>query len=187
MKTSLPAFRPSSLFDIWWWQEAVTWFGDNATAHLKRWWWAWALAVAGLMVFGHYCTLAINGWTSSLPQKAFIVLKQDKAIERDGYVSFTWAGGGPYPKGLGFVKIVKGIPGDVVTVQGRDFYVNGLKVATAKEHSLKGQPLELGPTGIIPPGHYFVWTPHKDSLDSRYRLTGWVKQEQITGRAVPLI
>ena len=108
-------------------------------------------------------------------------------IERDGYVSFTWAGGGPYPKGLGFVKIVKGIPGDVVTVQGRDFYVNGVKVATAKERSLKGQPLDLGPTGIIPPGHYFVWTPHKDSLDSRYQLTGWVKKEQITGRAVPLL
>jgi conjugal transfer pilin signal peptidase TrbI len=46
--------------------------------------------------------------------------------------------------------------------------------------------LTLGPTGVIPPGHYFVWTPHRDSLDSRYALTGWIKDAQLQGKSIPL-
>jgi conjugal transfer pilin signal peptidase TrbI len=88
---------------------------------------------------------------------------------------------------LTFVKMVKGVPGDVVTREGRDYYINGVKVATAKEFSLKGEPLELGPTGIIPAGRYFVWTPHKDSLDSRYGRAGWISQDDVIGRAKPLL
>ena len=37
-----------------------------------------------------------------------------------------------------------------------------------------------------PAGRYYVRAPHPDSLDSRYRLTGWVSEEQIIGRAYAL-
>lgn len=186
MTSRTVTFRPSMLFDAWWWYDSIEWFGRSATAHLKRYWWVWMTAVAGLAVFSHFATLAVNGWTDSLPQKTFLILKQSRQLGRDDYVAFKWHGGGPYPKDLPFVKIVKGVPGDVVTVQGRDFFINGVKIATAKERSRKGLPLELGPAGVIPPGCYFVWTPHKDSFDSRYDLVGWLKDEEVIGRAVPL-
>jgi conjugal transfer pilin signal peptidase TrbI len=41
----------------------------------------------------------------------------------------------------------------------------------------------LGPVGIIPDGRYYVAGSHPDSLDSRYRLTGWVSRQQIVGKA----
>jgi conjugal transfer pilin signal peptidase TrbI len=59
-------------------------------------------------------------------------------------------------------------------------------VGYAKTVSRQGQPLDPGPTGTLPPGHYYVRAPHPDSLDSRYRLTGWIADAQIIGRAYAL-
>ena len=92
-----------------------------------------------------------------------------------------------YPAGAPFLKIVKGLPGDVVTCDGRRFFINGVFVAEAKEHTRHGDPLTPGPTGIIPPGHYFIWTPHKDSYDSRYGEIGWITTDHILGRARRLL
>jgi conjugal transfer pilin signal peptidase TrbI len=101
-------------------------------------------------------------------------------------VAFRWPGGGPYPAGVTFVKVIAGIAGDEVTRADRDFFVNGAHVGEAKSVSREGAPLELGPTGVLPPGRYYVRAPHPDSLDSRYRLTGWISEEQIIGRAYAL-
>ena len=40
--------------------------------------------------------------------------------------------------------------------------------------------------GVIPAGHYYVYAPHKDSLDSRYALVGWISEEEIIGRTFSL-
>jgi len=47
-------------------------------------------------------------------------------------------------------------------------------------------PLEKGRVGVIPLGHVYVNADHQDSLDSRYALMGWVPNEIILGRAIPL-
>lgn len=88
-----------------------------------------------------------------------------------------------YPEGAPFLKIIRGVPGDVVTCDGRKFFINGLFAGEAKEQTKRGNPLTLGPTGIIPADHYFVWTPHKDSYDSRYGEVGWVAKQNILGTA----
>ena len=66
------------------------------------------------------------------------------------------------------------------------FYINDNYVATAKTHSLKGEPLTPSSEGVLGKGQYYVFTPHKDSFDSRYQKMGWVNQEQIIGVAYPL-
>jgi conjugal transfer pilin signal peptidase TrbI len=101
-------------------------------------------------------------------------------------VAFRWPGGGPYPAGVTFVKIIAGMAGDAVTRADREFFVNGMPVGQAKTTSRMGLPLEPGPTGILPAGRYYVQAPHPDSLDSRYRLTGWISDAQIIGRAYAL-
>lgn len=92
---------------------------------------------------------------------------------------------GPKPQLFG--KYVYGVPGDVVTRAGRTFFVNGRQVAIAKTHSRKGEPLSLGPTGVVPPDCYFVGTPHKDGFDSRYGLIGFVCRKAIVGTGTAVL
>ena len=103
--------------------------------------------------------------------------------ERNAVVGMRVPANPYYPDGAPFLKIVRGIPGDIVTCDGRKFYVNGVFVGEAKAQTKRGNPLTPGPTGTIPPGRYFVWTPHKDSYDSRYGEVGWVPVKHILGTA----
>jgi conjugal transfer pilin signal peptidase TrbI len=56
----------------------------------------------------------------------------------------------------------------------------------AKTIARDGRPLLPGPTGVIPSGRFHVYAPHPDSLDSRYAITGWIRHDQIIGKAYAL-
>jgi conjugal transfer pilin signal peptidase TrbI len=111
-------------------------------------------------------------------------------LQRGDYIVFAFAGEArvAYP-GLDaqpFFKIVRGLPGDTVTVSGRTVAVNGQVVGTAKTHAFDRRPLEpIAPT-VIPPGHYYVQGTSADSFDSRYRASGLVRAEQVLGTVLPL-
>lgn len=129
--------------------------------------------------------------TDSLPNWAFWIDRTRPPVRGD-YVFFRvpatpliTAHFGERPRLFG--KRIYGMPGDVVTLEGRTFFVNGQPVATAKPISQKGLPLALGPTGVIPPNHYFVATPHKDGFDSRYADIGWVSARQLAGVGTPVL
>lgn len=92
-------------------------------------------------------------------------------------------GAAPQP----FGKQVMGVAGDLVTREGRTFFVNGKAVAIAKVVSRFGEPLALGPTGIIPKGCYFVATDHKDGFDSRYAAIGWICARSVLGVGRPVL
>jgi conjugal transfer pilin signal peptidase TrbI len=125
--------------------------------------------------------------TESLPNWAFITDVRDRKPVRGDLVTFVAPPNPYYPAGAEFVKRVAGVPGDRVEVRGREFLINGAPVGRAKERSRDGRPAELGPTGIIPRDHYFVVTPHVDSLDSRYAVIGWVSRSSIVGVAEPVL
>jgi conjugal transfer pilin signal peptidase TrbI len=148
--------------------------------HLHRWAALYVILVlAGAWFHTHYA-IGLNA-SPSLPHQ-FYLIQKGKAPQRGEYVAFRWAGGGPYPAGVTFVKVLAGMPGDVVVRANRDFYVNGAAVGRAKEVGRQGQPLDAGQAGTLPPGRYYVWAAHPDSLDSRYAITGWITQDQIIGR-----
>lgn len=86
-----------------------------------------------------------------------------------------------------FGKRVVGVAGDRVTERDRRFFINGRAVALAKSASHWGEPLTLGPTGIIPRGCYFVATGHKDSFDSRYAAIGWICAPRVLGVGRPVL
>lgn len=147
----------------------------------------WMLAgiVAAIPLLLHpFVTVNINA-TESLPQAMFIIVK-GAAVHKGDYVAFRWHGGGPYKAGETFVKILAGVPGDLVENRNRRFYVNGVDMGLAKTVSRAGVPLEPGPTGILPANNFYVMTPHRDSLDSRYALSGWLRSDEIIGRAYAL-
>jgi hypothetical protein len=111
-------------------------------------------------------------------------------LQRGDYIVFAFAGEArtDYPglRGQPFFKIVRGLPGDTVTVSGRTVAINGQVVGTAKTHAFDRRPLDpIAPT-VIPPGHYYVQGTSADSFDSRYRASGLVRAEQVLGTVVPL-
>lgn len=156
-------------------------FCNRLTCHLRRWGFLYLLTAIAAVWFDARYKLGINS-TTSLPQQLFLIQRGEQPVRGD-HVAFRWLGGGPYPAGATFIKIVAGVPGDVVTRLDEHYFVNGLPVGQAKPVSRQGNALEPGPTGTVPEGFYYVRAPHPDSLDSRYALTGWVSQAQILGRA----
>jgi conjugal transfer pilin signal peptidase TrbI len=159
-------------------------FRERLADHVRRWGIAWLALLIAATVFQANFSFGLNA-SPSLPERLFLIHKGELP-QRGDYVAFRWPGGGPYPAGVTFVKIVGGMAGDHVTRIDRDYYVNGMPVGTAKTVSRKGLPLETGPVGLLPPGRYYVRAPHPDSLDSRYALTGWISENQIIGRAYAL-
>jgi conjugal transfer pilin signal peptidase TrbI len=169
-------------------RERLASFRNVVREHLKQHWLWWSLLLAAILVFNAFFKIGINA-SSSLPGHVYVVVKGDRDLHRGDYAAFVWHGGGPYPAGLTFLKIVRGLPGDTVFTRGREFFVmpaDGVlpqSVGIAKPKSKTGQPLAMGPTGVIPQGRYYVFAPNPDSLDSRYALAGWVRHEDIVGRA----
>jgi conjugal transfer pilin signal peptidase TrbI len=156
-------------------------FVDRLMRHVERWTLIYLLAALATMWFATHYTLGLNV-TESLPGRLFLIERGEQP-KRGDYVAFRWNGGGPYPSGSTFIKLLAGMPGDEVTQLDGDYYVNCYPVGRAKRLSRQGIALEPGPTGTLPQGFYYVRAPHPDSLDSRYALTGWVKEAQIIGRA----
>ena len=159
-------------------------FQRRLSQHLRRWGIVYLLLIVAAALFQAHYAFGLNV-SPSLPQRFFLIHKGELPL-RGQYVAFRWPGGGPYPAGVTFVKIIAGMAGDTVTRVDREFFVNGMPVGQAKTTSRQGLPLEPGPTGILPADRYYVRAPHPDSLDSRYRLTGWISDAQIIGRAYAL-
>lgn len=167
------------------WSVRAQLLANQVIGHYQKHWLIWATTISLVVLFQVFFKVGVNV-TESLPDKAFLVTKFDHKLSRGDFVSFSWEGNEPYPKGIEFVKIIKGVPGDVVSYRGRWVFVNDEFVAIAKTHSKTHKPLELGPSGVIPEGKYFVYASHPDSLDSRYALTGWIDQGAVRGRAYPI-
>lgn len=86
-----------------------------------------------------------------------------------------------------FGKYVLGVAGDDVTHEGQMVLIEGKPVAARKSHSKQGAVLAAGPEGKIPASCYYVGSPHKDGLDSRYAAIGFVCRHQILGRGRPIL
>ena len=143
---------------------------------------------AGVFAFG-LLALAASPWLSlsvnlsrSLPGTVYLIHK-GAAVRKGELIAFHWQGGATYPAGTVFIKQVAGVAGDRVQRQGNEYWIEGEWIGIAKPFSKAGVPLQPAPAGVIGAGEYFVATPNPDSLDSRYALTGNVRQAAVIGRA----
>jgi conjugal transfer pilin signal peptidase TrbI len=142
----------------------------------------WLLHVFIVILFGSGYQHLLFNLTPSLPY-VLAVLDRGATVERDDLVVFRFQGGeiGPYLKGQWFFKRVVGLPGDTVSVEGQNVFINATYVGFAKPRTRAGEPLEPIGAGLIPPGRYYVQGTHPDSFDSRYRVNGLIAAEQIVG------
>lgn len=89
------------------------------------------------------------------------------------------------PRGQTVVKKIVGFPGDLLTVRGEDFFVNGRYVGTAERSDSNGNAVtHVKFWGSIPPERYFVMGTMPHSYDSRY--WGFLEERWIIGSVFPL-
>ena len=152
----------------------------------KRWYFVVPALVVLVLVF-QYVRFNV---TPSLPYR--IVLQLPYAgtpLVRDDLVIYS-ANLSKFldlPGNAALFKRVKGLPGDVIRVEERKVYVNGIYVGRAKERSVRGQVLEPIAPGVIPDGMVYVAGDAADSLDSRYAQQGLVPVKAIRSKVVPLV
>ena len=144
--------------------------------------------------------------SKSLSGRVFLIVKWTLPKERFDIVSFKSVAelaeikknGSKYPVGHNSkIKQVIGFGGDVVLVKrnvedgANHIYINGRNYGIIKEFSLVAARLlpiiNENNSLVIPQCYYFVWTPHKDSDDSRYSHTGLVHKSQIIGKAYEIL
>lgn len=159
----------------------------------------WPVAAFGGLLLVAFVLIAsgklIVNVTPSLPQTFFWAtkLKPDEELKPFDLVGYKPPTGEDVinPFNANFLKYVRGVPGDVITAQETDnattvFFINGEKIAEAKNADSLGHYLEAGPTGTLTEDNYFVWTPHENSYDSRYKTMGWINRNAMLVRAKPI-
>lgn len=158
-------------------------------------------AALGLLIVGGLGVNAIADWrdthgllinsSESLPNWMFVIHKT-QAPARGDYVFFVAPADPLVVRHFGsdrhlFGKIVYGMPGETVAHRGAEVVVAGRVVGRMKPLTRTGEPLVPGPTGTIPRDCYYVGTPHKDGLDSRYAAIGFVCAKNIAGTGFPVL
>jgi conjugal transfer pilin signal peptidase TrbI len=165
--------------------------------HMKQRWYLylpvfaiWGFAYVRLFADPTPRVPVLFNWTPSLPCHVAWLQYGAHELKRGDYVVFAFDGEAQrqYPglRGQPFFKIVRGLPGDTVTVNGRVVAINGEVVGTAKTHAFDRRPLDPIAATVIPAGHYYVQGTSPDSFDSRYRASGLVRANQVLGTVIPL-
>jgi conjugal transfer pilin signal peptidase TrbI len=150
----------------------------------------WGFAYARLFIDPMPRVPILFNWTASLPSRVAVLEAGGASLQRGDHVVFAFDGDAQeiYPglRGQPFFKVVRGLPGDRITVEGRVVLVNGVPVGVAKTHTFDRRPLETIAPMVIPPDHFYVQGTSPDSFDSRYRASGLVRTGQVLGRVVPV-
>ena len=150
----------------------------------------WGLAYARLFIDATPRLPVLFNWTPSLPYRIAWLVHGPHPLRRGDFIVFSFDGEAQarYPglRGQPFFKVLRGLPGDVVTVSGQSVALNGEPMGMAKSHSFDGRALHPIAAGVIPPGHFYVQGTGPDSFDSRYRESGLVRADQVLGTAVVL-
>ncbi len=101
-------------------------------------------------------------------------VKEVSELHRGDFVYFHYHGEKQYPQyglveGAPLVKMVWGLPGDGLRIDGEHVYINGELKATVLHRDRKGNPVDYFHfAGRIPDGKLFLLAPHPRSFDSRY-------------------
>lgn len=122
---------------------------------------------------------------SSLPYSAWLTTTPyDK--QNDHYMMFTPPIKNQYTeKAKHLIKYVSCKEGDVLHVEGMNYFCNGAQIAIALPSDHRGHKIDhFDFDGVIPKGKYFVTGTHPRSYDSRY--FGFVDQSNIERGAKPL-
>ena len=139
-----------------------------------------------MLGFGCFYSFSIN-MTESLPHYLYFIEKH-KSPKKNDYIQFeihnhNHGHDTKYPL---WVKQIKGVSGDEISILNQTVFINGKLICIAKENFLNGSKANVIVQGQIPEGYVYVYAPHKDSFDSRYQEFGLVSLDDVIGVAHPV-
>lgn len=142
------------------------------------------LATLHLVAFTTGTKVSFNS-SDSLPNTVFFV-EENASFSKGDLVQFLYKSNDKnfFPNNTKMIKKIVGVEGDKIEFKGREFFINGKSYGLAKLKSKRGQDLTKNISKTLGKDEYFVWTPHKDSFDSRYVHMGYISSKQITGTVV---
>lgn len=143
------------------------------------------IAIRGLIYVLSYKFDLRYQYTNSIPGKVYLIIKNK--LPRKGGLAAFWPPSNIYYPHTCFIKYVKGVSGDYLKKDGQQFFLNGEFIGEAKKYSQQGTILVPSESGVILKNHYFMWSPHKDSYDSRYKEIGNISSQRIIGTAYRLL
>ncbi|WP_256081030.1 conjugative transfer signal peptidase TraF [Massilia sp. YIM B04103] len=166
--------------------------------HMRRRWYLylplgaiWTLAAVRVLVDPVPRVPLLFNVTPSLPYTVAVVQYGSRQIGRGDYVIYACQGQAamlfPGLAGQPFFKRVSGVAGDRVQVVDRRVFVNGADAGQAKRYAAASKlPLEPIADAVIPPQYFYMQGSSPDSFDSRYRITGLVRADDIIAVVRPL-
>lgn len=170
--------------DCWRWQLRRHWFLYLPLGLI------WALAYTRVMIDPTPRLPLLFNWTPSLPYRVAWLRYGRVPLARGTLILYAFDGPAqafaPGLRGQPILKIVRGVPGDRVSVQGRAVAINDEAVGVAKRFAHDRRPLAMVRPGVIPAGQYYVQGTSPDAFDSRYQASGLVRAEQVIGTVRPL-
>lgn len=178
--------------------------GPEESRPERSWqWWCTGLAKAALALLIVYAPLhwfskhyriaydAVEG-AHCLPHSVFLVSLKNHRLERGDYVAFVSKQMQPFYKdGTQVVKLLAGVPGDPVAVNESGVWVDGVHWGGLLHAQEGGRLWKMGRHAadyrrqeVVPEHRLWVLGTHPRSYDSRY--WGYITDEQVVGRAIPL-
>ncbi|NVD97705.1 conjugative transfer signal peptidase TraF [Massilia sp. BJB1822] len=166
--------------------------------HMRRCWYLylplgaiWTLAAVRVLVDPVPRVPLLFNVTPSLPYTVAVVQYGVRQVGRGDYVIYACRGQAamlfPGLAGQPFFKRVGGVAGDRVQVVGRRVFVNGADAGQAKRYAAASKLLlEPIADAVIPPQYFYMQGSSPDSFDSRYRITGLVRADDIIAVVRPL-
>lgn len=127
-----------------------------------------------------FFTIGINP-THSISEK-YVLIHRHAIPVRNEIIVFRQPSQPIHPSNTQFVKFLRGLPGDIVKVEGNMIFINGKKAASAIDLDPSGKPFSpLAFSGVIPPHQYLALGTAPDAFDSRYEAFGLVDESNIIG------
>jgi conjugal transfer pilin signal peptidase TrbI len=119
--------------------------------------------------------------SSSLPNRYFLHLPKIKPVKGD---ITTYE----HQSGQRLIKKIMGVEGDVISYDVHGFvWVGTTKIGKPHPSNRRGDILHAISPGMIPKDHVFLYTPHDESLDSRYADVGLVYIKHLHGKAIGIV
>jgi len=147
------------------------------------------LTIVGCLVLQSFYVLSagrviLNG-SGSLPHNAYFMVTWPKLVPNGAYVALKTPDALKQTLGdTPLVKQVRGIAGDRLVHRGEALCIHD--TCFKAEQKPDDTPLGLTPSQIIPDGQFAAFGTSENSLDSRYKIIGLFRVEDVIAVGFPI-
>ncbi len=163
---------------------------QSAVREILSWFITIILAIAAALIIKNFIIINANIPSGSMENTimthdrifGFRLAYKDKAPKRGDIIIFKY----PDNEEENYVKRIIGLPGETITIENAQVYINGSPVPLEENYLKEEWTVATGPfTFEIPEDSYLVLGDNRNnSLDARYWENKYVSADKILGKAI---